>query len=252
MPLRRRGTAISIAALAIIAVILFYAYEWAESPASQLFGPTLVSGPTNQHVIALTFDDGPNPPYTNEILQLLEREHVHATFFVVGQAVNAYPQTVRREVRDGDAIGNHTWNHAHLIALDVAHIDRSLQSTDAAVERAGGAKPTIMRPPFGARDWLVLQEARKLGYVPVMWSVPLARDWNDPAPETIARRILRYTHNGSIIVLHDGNRGMLCSQKREDINPCNRENTVIATRLIVEALKRKGYRFVTVPQLLSL
>jgi peptidoglycan-N-acetylglucosamine deacetylase len=248
---RRRGTAIGIAALAVLAVILFYAYEWAESPASQLFGPTLVSGPANAHVVALTFDDGPNPPYTNEILQLLERENVHATFFVVGQAVNAYPQTVRREVRDGDAVGNHTWNHAHLIVLDATQIDRSLQRTDAAVEKAAGVKPAFMRPPFGARDWLVLQEARRLGYVPVMWSVPLARDWDNPAPQTIARRILRYTRNGSIIVLHDGNRGMLCEQKNADANPCDRENTVLATRLIVEALKREGYRFVTVPQLFS-
>jgi peptidoglycan/xylan/chitin deacetylase (PgdA/CDA1 family) len=247
---RRRRTALGIAATAIFAVIVFYAYEWAESPASQLFGPTLVSGPANEHVIALTFDDGPNPPYTNEILELLERENVHATFFVVGRAVSAYPQTVRREASDGDAIGNHTWNHAHLIVLDAAHIDRSLERTDAAVEKAAGVKPEIMRPPFGARDWLVLQEARRLGYVPVMWSVPLARDWNDPEPETIAHRILRYARNGSIIVLHDGNRGMLCAQVHPEASPCNRQSTVAATKLIIDSLKKKGYRFVTIPQLL--
>lgn len=244
-------TSLAAVALAVVAVLVFYAYEWAESPASQLFGPTIVSGPANAHVVALTFDDGPNPPYTDEILNLLERENVRATFFVVGRAVQAYPQTVRREVRDGDAIGNHTWDHAHLIVLNAAQIDRSLRRTDAAIEAAASVRPAIMRPPFGARDWLVLDEARKLGYVPVMWSVPLAQDWSGPAPQTIAHRILQYARDGSIIVLHDGNRGMLCA-RHQSSSPCNRNNTVAATRLIVESLKRDGYRFVTIPQLLQL
>jgi peptidoglycan-N-acetylglucosamine deacetylase len=240
-----------VAALALLAALLFVGYEWAESPASQLFGKTLVSGPPDVHDVALTFDDGPNPPYTDEILRVLERERVHATFFVVGRAVEAYPATVRREVLDGDAIGNHTWNHAHLIVLDPAQIERSLERTDAAIEAAAGVHATLMRPPFGARDWLVLSESRRLGYTPVMWSVPLARDWNDPTAAVIARRILRYVHNGSILVLHDGNRGLLCARDHLAPHTCNRANVVGATQIIVETLKARGYRFVTIPQLLA-
>jgi peptidoglycan/xylan/chitin deacetylase (PgdA/CDA1 family) len=240
---------LAFALIGLLGFVFFEAYEWAESPASQLFGQTLVSGPTNVHEVALTFDDGPNPPYTNEILAVLEREHVRATFFVVGRAAAAYPQILRREARDGDAIGNHTWNHSHLIVLGTAEIDRSLNRTNVAIERATGTHASIMRPPFGARDWLVLSEARRLGYTPVMWSVPLARDWNDPPPQVIARRILRYTRNGSIIVLHDGNRGLLCAREGLSLAACNRSETVAATRLIIAALKRRGYRFVTIPQI---
>jgi peptidoglycan/xylan/chitin deacetylase (PgdA/CDA1 family) len=241
---------ISTAALALLGTLGFGAYEYGESPASQLFGATLVSGPADRHVVALTFDDGPNPPYTNGILAVLERERVHATFFVVGRAVAAYPAVVRREVRDGDAIGNHTWDHGHLLVLDASQIQRSLELTNDAIVRAAGTHTTLMRPPFGARDWFVLAQARRLGYTPVMWSVPLAGDWENPPPGVIAARILRYVRNGSIIVLHDGNQGILCD--RAEPHLCDRSGSVAATRMIVEALKGRGYRFVTIPELIRL
>lgn len=247
---RSRWTAVAIAVLASASAVAFAAYEWAESPASQLFGQTLVSGPSNRHVVALTYDDGPNPPYTDAILRVLESEHVRATFFVVGRAVASYPEIVRREIRDGDALGNHTWNHAHMIVMDRAQIDRSLTRTSQAIEAATGVRTTIMRPPYGARDWLVLAESRRLGYTPVMWSVPLADDWKNPEPALVAARILRYVRNGSIIVLHDGNRGLLCAHDHLASQLCNRSSAALATRSIVVALKRRGYRFVTIPELL--
>lgn len=243
-----RGMFLAIA----LAAGCFYLYEFLENPANQVFGKTLVSGPANDRVVALTFDDGPNPPYTNAILSVLEREHVKATFFVVGRAVAAYPGVVAREARDGDAIGNHTWNHAHLIVLDAAGVRRSLERTDAAIYRATGERSHLMRPPFGARDWLVLREVRSLGYTPVMWSVPLARDWEYPSASKIAKRILPYVHDGSIVVLHDGNRGILCARAHVPAHVCDRKSDIEATRLIVTALKRRGYRFVTIPQLLAL
>ncbi len=238
--------------LALVALGVFSTYEIAESPGSQLFGKTLVSGPSNRRIVALTYDDGPNPPYTNRILDVLEREGVHVTFFVVGRAVQAYPAVVRREVRDGDAIGNHTWNHAHLIVMNAAQVRESLKRTDDAIYAATGTHTHIMRPPFGARDWLVLAQVRKLGYTPVMWSVPLAKDWERPPAAVIARRILSKVHDGSIIVLHDGNRGRLCAQRHLPAKVCDRSHDIEATQLIVDALKREGYRFVTVPQLLAI
>jgi peptidoglycan-N-acetylglucosamine deacetylase len=109
-----------------------------------------------------------------------------------------------------------------------------------------------MRPPFGARDWLVLDQVRKLGYTPVMWSVPLAKDWEEPPAQTIVDRILPYVRDGSIIVLHDGNRGIVCTTAHVAAKICDRHSEIEATRLIIERLRAQGYRFVTVPELLSL
>lgn len=249
------GTRVALStAVALLAVglLVFGAYEFSENPSNQLFGKTIVSGPANERIVALTYDDGPNPPYTDRILDVLGREHVHATFFVVGEAVVVHPQDVRRERRDGHAIGNHTWAHDHMIVEDRAHVRDSLRRTDAAIFAAAGIRPRIMRPPFGARDWLVLDEVHRLGYTPIMWSVPLARDWEDPPSRVIAGRILPYVRDGSIIVLHDGNRGLQCGTIKTPARMCDRSTVIAATQMIVESLKKQGYRFVTIPELLAL
>ena len=247
-----RFTLTSALAVTALALVVFVAYEFLESPTSQVLGKTVVSGPAGERVVALTFDDGPNPPYTNEILDVLDEEGVHATFFVVGRAAAAYPNIVRREMHDGDAIGNHTWDHGHLIVMNASQVQMSLRKTDQAIFAATGVHTTLMRPPFGSRDWLVLDQARRMGYTPVMWSVPLAKDWENPDPAVIADRILPNVRNGSIIVLHDGNRGIICARMHVAPRTCDRGNDIEATRLIVRELKREGYRFVTVPELLSL
>jgi peptidoglycan/xylan/chitin deacetylase (PgdA/CDA1 family) len=248
-----RRVAVSAVVLIVAAALgAFLGYELFEQPTNQIFGKTITSGPSNERVVALTFDDGPNPPYTTRILQVLEKEHVHATFFLVGRAVAAYPDVVRREVRDGDAVGNHTWEHRHLIVMTRTQVHKSLQRTNDAIYLATGMRTRLMRPPFGARDWIVMQVARKLGYTVVMWSVPLARDWEYPAPGTIARRVLPNVTDGSIIVLHDGNRGQLCSKDRLSPHVCDRSSDIEATKIIVDQLKREGYRFVTIPELISL
>jgi peptidoglycan/xylan/chitin deacetylase (PgdA/CDA1 family) len=177
---------------------------------------------------------------------------VHATFFLVGRAAQAYPAVVKREVRDGDAVGNHTWDHPHLIVMRRSHIGRSLQRTDAAIYAASGIHTRLMRPPFGARDWIVMDVARKLGYTVVMWSVPLARDWEYPTAQVIAQRIVPKVSDGAIIVLHDGNRGQLCGPNHLPAHVCDRSSDIEATRLIVDSLKARGYRFVTIPELMSL
>lgn len=248
----RRVALPMLALAAALAFLGFFAYEIFEQPGNQIFGHTITQGPTNERVVALTYDDGPNPPYTGRILDVLEQEHVHATFFVVGRAVQAYPAVVRREARDGDAIGNHTWDHRHLIVMPRSQVRASLQQTDAAIYAATGEHSHFMRPPFGARDWIVMQAAHKLGYTVVMWSVPLARDWEYPPARVIAQRILSNVSDGSIIVLHDGNRGQLCGAGHMPAHVCDRSSDIEATRLIVENLKSQGYRFVTIPELITL
>ena len=251
MPMVVTRIARVVLALAVLGAIGFWVYEKSEAPGNQVFGKTLVRGPSNRRVVALTYDDGPNPPYTSAILSVLEREHVHATFFVVGRAVAAYPAVVRREVRDGDALGNHTWDHVHLTLMTPSALRATLTRTAAAIRAAANVRTDLMRPPFGARDWLVLDEARELGYTPVMWSVPLARDWEDPPARVIAARILPNVRDGSIIVLHDGNRGIVC-RRASVAHTCDRSADIAATQLIVSALKARGYRFLTIPQLLRL
>jgi peptidoglycan/xylan/chitin deacetylase (PgdA/CDA1 family) len=229
----------------------YFGYEAVEAPGNQLFGQTLVAGSPTEREVALTFDDGPNPPYTDRILDVLKAERAHATFFVVGRAAAAYPATLRRIVREGHAIGNHTWDHKHMIVESTATMRSELLRTDAVIARITGIHTTLMRPPFGARDFAVIGEAHKLGYRVVMWSVPLPKDWEQPGDATISRRVVDAATDGSIIVLHDGNEGILCARDHRPIRDCDRGQEVGATRDIIEALRARGFRFVTIPQLIA-
>lgn len=236
---------------AVLALAGFLAYEQVEQPANQVFGRTVTRGPSNERVIALTYDDGPNPPYTNRILDVLEREHVRATFFLVGRAVQAYPAVVRREARDGDVIGNHSWEHSHLIVYTPGAVTASIQRTDAAIRTAAHVHTRLFRPPFGSRDWIVMRAAQHLGYTVVMWSEPLPRDWEYPSAAQIAQRVLKVAGDGSIVVLHDGNRGQLCAQRRLNPHVCDRSADIGATRILIDELKKRGFRFVTIPELIA-
>jgi len=238
---KRRRWRVAAVALSLVALATIFWYV-TESPKNKMWGQTVTSEPLKQKVVALTFDDGPNPPYTDQIVEYLYSQHVKATFFVVGLAVQAHPDSIRREVKDGDVVGNHSWDHAHLVLLSRAHVLRELTTTEEEIQRVAGVRTTLFRPPFGARDFTVIQAAHQLGYQVIMWSVPLPADWQRPAPDVIASRVLKYVKDGSIIVLHDGNRG----------KPADRKNTVEATKLIVTALKAQGYRFVTVPDLMKM
>jgi peptidoglycan/xylan/chitin deacetylase (PgdA/CDA1 family) len=237
---------------ALLALGSYFAYTIVEDPGNQLFGRTLVAGPSNAREVALTFDDGPNPPYTNRILDVLRAEHVHATFFIVGRAADAYPDVVRRMVREGHALGNHTWDHSHLLVQSRAAMRNELRRTDDTIYRVAGERPRLMRPPFGARDFAVLEEAKKLGYTVVMWSVPLPKDWEQPGDAAIAKRVIDNVRDGGIVVLHDGNRGIVCGKRAATAAAlCDRGQDVAATRTIIEQLRAQGYHFVTIPQLLA-
>lgn len=236
---------------AIVAIASYLGYTIVEAPGNQLFGKTVVNGRSDAREVALTFDDGPNPPYTNAILDVLRDEHVHATFFVVGRAAAAYPATVRRIVNDGHAIGNHTWDHAHLVVQTPDAVGTELRRTDDTIYRITGIHSRLMRPPFGSRDFAVIDKAKSLGYTVVMWSVPLPNDWEQPGDATIAQRVLDNVRDGGIIVLHDGNRGIVCGGTAAKREVCDRKQDVAATRKIVERLKAENFRFVTIPQLLA-
>lgn len=213
-----------------------------QDPRSDFFGPTFNGIPPGQGVVALTFDDGPNGGDTESVLDVLSEENVPATFFVVGKAASSHPKLLNRMVRDGHALGNHSWSHAHLNIRTRAGIRREMERTEEAVVAAVGERTRLARPPFGARSFTVLEELRRLGYTCVLWSVPLAHEWRGAGSAEIASRLLERTTDGAIIALHDGDRG----------RPAAREQIAAATRQLIAGCRRRSLRFVTIPEMLAL
>lgn len=213
-----------------------------QDPRSDFFGPTFNGIPAGHGVVALTFDDGPNGRDTEALLDVLEEEDVRATFFVVGKAASRYPASVNRMARDGHALGNHSWSHAHLNVRTRAGIRRELDRTEGAIFAATGERTRLARPPFGARSFLVLDEMRSLGYTCVLWSVPLAQEWRGTGSTEIATRLLERTVDGAVLALHDGDRG----------RPAAREHIAAATRQVIAGCRRRSLRFVTIPEMLAL
>lgn len=195
--------------------------------------------PVREKVVALTYDDGPHPLYTPEILAILDHYHVKATFFMIGQLMEKYPEIVRDVLAKGHSIGNHTYTHPSNIEADTsAQVIRELEKCELVVERFSGKRAYLFRPPRGLVDSTVFNIAREEGYRTILWTV--CADHHDaPTPQQMARRVIKLIRPGGIILIHDGT----FSSRWKDVQ---------ATPLIIEALKKRGYRFVTVPELLRM
>jgi peptidoglycan/xylan/chitin deacetylase (PgdA/CDA1 family) len=193
--------------------------------------------------VALTFDDGPTRGVTDRLLGTLERERVPATFFVVGRAARREPALLRRMVADGDEVENHSDTHAHLNALLArAALDAEIANAGDAIAAATGTRPRYLRPPFGARNAAVLDAARRHGLRVVLWTAMLDETSPHAPPEALTAKLLEHVGDGAIVVLHDGDQG------RGDAGERAYEAS-LAPRVIA-ALRARGYRFVTVEQLL--
>lgn len=192
----------------------------------------------NQKVIALTFDDGPWSPTTSQILKVLEEHNVEATFFVVGKQVQKYPQLLQQIVAGGHAIGNHTWSHQydHYSASAAA---REFNDTAALIYETTGVKTALFRPPAGILNNGLATYAHQEQYAVVMWSAD-SKDWRyrHTTAKTIADNILESVQPGGIVLLHDGGG--------------DRSHTVQALPQLITSLKKHGYQFVTVPELLEM
>jgi len=191
------------------------------------------NGTSAGKMIALTFDDGPSI-YTPQVLAVLNHYHVHATFFEIGRQVGPLAAISRSVVRDGDVIGDHTWSHPVLTAANAAG---QVNPTQRAIHTATGFTPCLLRPPYGTAPPGVVAIARSLGLLTIQWDVDPA-DWSRPGAAEISQRVLSAVHPGAIVIMHDG--GGL------------RDQTVTALATIVPTLIDRGYRLVTVPQLLGL
>ncbi|MBB1256180.1 polysaccharide deacetylase family protein [Streptomyces alkaliterrae] len=183
--------------------------------------------------VALTFDGGPGKD-TPELLDLLEREEVPATFFLLGRKhIERYPDTVRRIAEEGHEVANHTWNHPRLTEVSGDEVRAELTRTQKAIEDLTGVTPTLMRPPQGRTNKDVSEICRELGLAQILWSVT-AKDYSTTDSALIRKRVLDQVERDGIILLHDIYDG-----------------TVPAVPGIISELKKRGYTFVTVPQLLA-
>ncbi|HEY3991684.1 MAG TPA: polysaccharide deacetylase family protein, partial [Ktedonobacteraceae bacterium] len=154
-------------------------------------------------VVALTFDDGPQPVFTPQVLNVLQRYGVPATFFCIGSQVQEYPEIVRHIFEEGNVVGNHTWNHPDLTTLSPDAIRWQLRSTSAIIQQTTGVAPTLFRPPYGATNTMVGSIATQLGLVQTEWTVDTV-DWQRPGVPTLVSTVLGEVHSGSIILMHDG------------------------------------------------
>jgi peptidoglycan/xylan/chitin deacetylase (PgdA/CDA1 family) len=162
----------------------------------------LAWGPAGRKEVLLTFDDGPNPETTPQVLDILKRENVPAAFFLVGRWVASYPDLVRREAAEGHALGNHTWHHAYLTRMEPECARAQIEATTNAIEAVTGVRTRWFRPPGGHYDPQVVRLCNELGQVIVLWS-DTPGDWLHPTPQAIEARGLRYLKPGAIILLHD-------------------------------------------------
>ncbi len=228
-----------LAMLGIIAGFVFTLH--AVLPGNRFYGPTFSEVKTSQKIVALTFDDGPYPPYTDQVLDILREEGVPATFFVIGRNAEKYPDLLRRMVAEGHQVGNHTYNHVDLLKADRTTIADEVDRTNRVIAAITGVPAKAVRPPHGFRDAVVLEVMAERGLKVVEWSV-LSRDWTNPSVETIARRTLDKVKSGAVILLHDGD-GVAAAAPRAQ--------TVEAARWIIRDLKARGFKFVTVDEILK-
>lgn len=236
--LRRKVAAISaVIVLAIGGGLLTLAVL----PGNSFYGDTLTGVQTDKKIIALTFDDGPYLPYTQQLLKLLEEKNVHATFFMVGDNAFEYQSTVKLVHAKGHEIALHAGKHQDLLKLNRQEIAANIDSGKMTLQWLTGEKIKYMRPPHGFRDWAVMDEINKAGLRAVNWDI-IPRDWTNPGAQEIARRVCEAAHPGAIVLLHDGD-----SPKKT----ASRQQTIEAAAMIIDQLRSEGYEFVTISQLVA-
>jgi len=200
----------------------------------------ILSGPAAKREVALTFDDAPDAAYTPQVLDVLKKYGVKATFFVMGSRAEAHPDLVRRMVREGHVVGNHSYNHPNLVKLSDADFRDQVLRTEQIIRELAGYTPALFRAPYGNINeeqikWLASQHVKIIG-----WNVD-SLDWKGLDGEQVAANVLAHAGPGSIILQHSaGGEG-------EDLS-----GTVQALPAIIEKLRAEGIQLVTVPELLGL
>lgn len=191
----------------------------------------VLSGNPGHNAVALTFDDGPHPEFTPQILNILEKNGVKATFFVVGKMAEKYPELIRSEQAAGHQLGNHTYNHLNLARLLAEEIKAELLACNYVVKKACGFDMTYCRPPGGDYNRKVIAASSQESFKVVLWTDDPG-DYADPGAGVIERRVLDDIADGGIILLHDGV-----------------EQTINVLPQIIKNIRQRGLKFVTIEQM---
>lgn len=233
----RKRTAVT-AATSLCLLLLFGLHQLASSRQYQLFGELIARVETELPLIALTFDDGPSQRYTAEVVELLARYQVPATFFVTGHELARHPEQGRLLVQAGHQLGNHSYTHKRMLLVSPANVALEVERTDQQIRQAGFTDEILFRPPYGKKlftlPWYLSQQQRKT----IMWDLEPESDPKLAAdPQALAAAVIAEARPGSIILLH--------------VMYSSRQSSREALPLIIEGLQAKGYRFVTINALLQ-
>lgn len=204
---------------------------------------TIYREPTQEKIVALTFDDGPSPVWTPQILDKLKEKSAKATFFMLGEHVLKYPEIARRVADEGHEIGNHTQDHHVLIYYKMDELEKEIKEAEAVIKKVTGQTTKYFRPP---KAWLTNEEKKKIkqmGYETVLWSLN-SKDWVTFDDKYIIKYIMHNVRPGDIILFHDS--GGTFSTEGGD-----RHETVLAVGRIIDKLRERGYTFVTISELLE-
>ncbi len=193
-------------------------------------------GKREEKKIALTFDDGPHPKYTKEILDLLKEYNITATFFMIGRNVALYPNVARRVAQEGHEIGSHTFSHPHMLKIASSDLIEEIKKTEHVFHDIGLPHPTLFRPPEGYRTKEQSQIVKNAGYTMVVWSLD-THDWKSTPSDHIIRHACANIQGGDILLFHDYISGQ--------------NTTITALQALIPKLLEDGYHFVTVSELIS-
>ena len=190
--------------------------------------------------IALTFDDGPDPVYTPQVLDLLKEYNAPSTFFLLGERVNKYPNITKRIIKEGHTIGNHSWSHPDLTTLNDQQLSTEILSTERVIEETINKETSLMRPPYGFISHNLIAKLKRMDYKIIHWSLD-SLDWKAKEKEDVLTRTIPYLNQGAIILFHSA------GGPKQSLMP-----TVKALPIIIEKLRAHNIELVTVDELLSI
>ena len=224
--------------VALLLLSAFVTFKYSKSTTHHLFGEIVDRVETTDKVVALTFDDGPTRAFTQQILEILEDEEITATFFLVGSALEKNPEEARLIAQAGHEIGNHSFSHQRMVFKSPSFIANELERTDQLIRQSGYTGPIHFRPPYGKKLFNLPRYLDSRGIVSFTWDVApesYGADMNEADP--VVDRVLEQVQPGSIVLMH--------------VMFKSRESSMAATPRIIRGLKERGYRFVTVSEMLK-